>query len=347
VQQSAFPGRYDERMEDAQDLYDRLAGEPAQQETPVDPNRPDFNEFPSGRRAARTAAAPPSICSCCIRRRGRVTPQSRNFLGNPANRRVLPLHNQRSPDDHGVTVCDVVDTDQASWSVLSPRTTVPSTCASPARTRQLVARPTGCGSRAIDVAAYIAAQDCKKYGINPRVIPPYKVDPPGISDHRYVTQRLKDGTHTDVGDNFPWDVFADMVAATSPTPSRPTRTPPPVVMTRRRETRSAKYSRRPAAGGNASDGKPPSKHSPNSATTYSAPTTKTKPGSAGEHRRERQMDRIRSRRHDDPDAPRNAPNWHAVSLLNEKLYDRFQSTHALGQTRDKSTTRHHRRSRWS
>jgi hypothetical protein len=32
--------------------------------------------------------------------------------------------------------------------------------------------------------------------------------------------------------------------------------------------------------------------------------------------------------------PRNAPNWHAVSLLNQKLYDRFQSTHALGQVRD-------------
>jgi hypothetical protein len=37
----------------------------------------------------------------------------------------------------------------------------------------------------------------------------------------------------------------------------------------------------------------------------------------------------------DPDAPRNAPNWHAVSLLNEKLYDRFQSTHPHGQTRVK------------
>jgi hypothetical protein len=27
-----------------------------------------------------------------------------------------------------------------------------------------------------------------------------------------VTQVLKDGTHTDVGDNFPWDYFAERVA---------------------------------------------------------------------------------------------------------------------------------------
>lgn len=38
----------------------------------------------------------------------------------------------------------------------------------------------------------------------------------------------------------------------------------------------------------------------------------------------------------DPPAARNAPNWHAVSLINEKLYDRFQSTHALGLTRIKT-----------
>ena len=37
---------------------------------------------------------------------------------------------------------------------------------------------------------------------------------------------------------------------------------------------------------------------------------------------------------DDPATPRNAPNWHAVSLLNQKLYDRFHATHPLGQVRD-------------
>jgi hypothetical protein len=41
--------------------------------------------------------------------------------------------------------------------------------------------------------------------------PPYNSNPPGISDHKYVTQWLKDGTHTDVGNNFPWDVFTAAV----------------------------------------------------------------------------------------------------------------------------------------
>lgn len=38
----------------------------------------------------------------------------------------------------------------------------------------------------------------------------------------------------------------------------------------------------------------------------------------------------------DPAAKPTDPNYHAVSLINEKLYTRFQSTHPLGQTRVKS-----------
>lgn len=43
------------------------------------------------------------------------------------------------------------------------------------------------------------------------VAPPYAGRIPGISDHRYVTQVLKDGTHTDVGDQFPWDYFTERI----------------------------------------------------------------------------------------------------------------------------------------
>lgn len=39
---------------------------------------------------------------------------------------------------------------------------------------------------------------------------------------------------------------------------------------------------------------------------------------------------------DPVNAKRTDPNWHAVSLINEKLYDRFRSTHPLGQTREKA-----------
>lgn len=128
------------------------------------------------------------------------------------------------PTDHGVTVVDVVDTDEASWSVLSANNRSINLCfagssASWSRAQWLKQ------SRAIDAAAYIAVQDCKKYGIPIKVLaPPYTSDPPGISDHKYVTEWLKDGTHTDVGPNFPWDVLAAAVskyAAVGPAPDQP------------------------------------------------------------------------------------------------------------------------------
>jgi N-acetyl-anhydromuramyl-L-alanine amidase AmpD len=115
--------------------------------------------------------------------------------------------------DHGVTVVDVVDTDYAAWAVGNSNDRSINLCFAgswAAWSREQWMRQ----SRAIDVAAYLCVQDCTKYSINPKVIaPPYNSDPPGISDHRYCTQYLKDGnTHTDVGDNFPWDFFGQRVA---------------------------------------------------------------------------------------------------------------------------------------
>jgi len=94
-------------------------------------------------------------------------------------------------------------------------------------------------SKAIEVAAYLAVADCVKYKIPIVVIPPpYRKDPPGISDHAYVTKRLKDGNHTDVGASFPWDYFAECVSKFMPkaqpkkepekppvTPANPTKPP--------------------------------------------------------------------------------------------------------------------------
>lgn len=109
--------------------------------------------------------------------------------------------------DGGVTVCDVVDTDYASWSVLSANNRSINLCfagSSASWTREQWMKQ----SKAIEVAAWLAAQDCIKYKIPIRVIPPpYTSPPPGISDHRYVTKYLGDGNHTDVGDRFPWDFF--------------------------------------------------------------------------------------------------------------------------------------------
>ncbi|NDF13388.1 MAG: hypothetical protein EB060_11330, partial [Proteobacteria bacterium] len=126
------------------------------------------------------------------------------WLANPANK--VSYHYTISMDarDKGITVCDVVDTDRASWSVLSANNRSINLCFAGSRSswsRQQWLDKVG---RAIDVAAYLAVQDCRKYGIPFTVIPPpYSQGRAGISDHRYVTRVLKDGSHTDVGDGFP------------------------------------------------------------------------------------------------------------------------------------------------
>lgn len=142
------------------------------------------------------------------------------FLANPANN-VSYHYTVSQAGDGGVTVCDVVDTDYASWSCLSANNRSINLCFAGSSVNwsrnDWLAQ-----SKALDVAAYIAVQDCKKYGIALKILsPPYKSAPPGISDHKYVTQYLGDGTHTDVGPNFPWDVFASYVAKWSQPQSAP------------------------------------------------------------------------------------------------------------------------------
>lgn len=131
--------------------------------------------------------------------------------------------------DHGVTVCDVVDTDRASWSVLSANNRSINLCFAGSRTSwtrtQWMQQ-----SRAIDVAAYLCVKDCLKYGIPIKVMPWGKYGPPGgITDHHYVTQYLGAGTHTDCGPNFPWDYFAQRIQyyADALTPAPPPPPPPP------------------------------------------------------------------------------------------------------------------------
>lgn len=110
--------------------------------------------------------------------------------------------------DNGGTVVDVVDTDYSSWSVLSANPFSINLCFAGSRAGWSRAEWLDRMGRAIEIAAWLAVQDCRKYGIPTTVIaPPYRRGP-GISDHNYVTQVLGMGTHTDVGPGFPWDVFA-------------------------------------------------------------------------------------------------------------------------------------------
>jgi N-acetyl-anhydromuramyl-L-alanine amidase AmpD len=174
--------------------------------------RPDFNEYPVWSPNCQPRYGTPVDLWLIHTQEGAGNADSlAHYLNNPANQ--VSYHYTISEDyhDHGVTVCDVVDTNQAAWAVLSANTRSINLCfagssVSWTRDQWLLQ------SNAIDVAAYLCVQDCRRYGIPATVLaPPYTCDPPGISDHKYVTQWLRDGNHSDVGDQFPWDVFTAAV----------------------------------------------------------------------------------------------------------------------------------------
>jgi hypothetical protein len=131
---------------------------------------------------------------------GNGTPESlAAYLNNPDN--GASYH--RTIGDGRVV--NVVPLDRASWSVLDANSYTENICfagsrASWSREEWLEIEDD------IQIACWLAVQDCETLGIEPVVIaPPYDVRD-GISDHKYVTQALGIGTHTDVGPNFPWDV---------------------------------------------------------------------------------------------------------------------------------------------
>lgn len=178
-------------------------------------DRPDFNEYPvwspnrSGRQGRRV-----DLFLLHTQEGGSVkdgADRLARWMQNPATQVSYHYTISQDPVDNGVTVCDVVDTDYMSWSALSANSRSINLCFAGSTvnwSREQWMKQ----SRAIDVAAYLCVQDCKKYGIALNVLaPPYSSPPPGISDHKYVTQYLKDGSHTDVGNNFPWDYFARCV----------------------------------------------------------------------------------------------------------------------------------------
>lgn len=179
----------------------------------IDPNRPDFNEWPmwspnnSDRRGTKV-----DLFLLHTQEGGGGDAAAENLAKYLQGNNVSYHYTISQASDGGVTVVDVVDTDRAAWSVLSANPRSINLCfagsrASWSRSEWMKQ------SKAIDVAAYLAVQDCRKYrGIPTTVIaPPYTTARAGISDHAYVTKVLKDGSHTDVGPNFPWDVFAAAV----------------------------------------------------------------------------------------------------------------------------------------
>ncbi|WP_067897656.1 N-acetylmuramoyl-L-alanine amidase [Nocardia vaccinii] len=202
VQKSAYPGRYDQRMSEAQELYDRLAGTPTAREVPA--GKPEYTEI-DRMGNSRDMRSRPLTNFLLHTEEGDSSAEGLAGYLNNTNNGVSYHYTLRD----GILV-DVVDTDYASWSALNANAFTLNLCFAGSHAAwsrdEWMQR-----ERDIEIASYIAVQDCHKYGIPLQVIKPPYVQASGITDHRYVTQCLGIGTHTDVGDGFPWDVFENYV----------------------------------------------------------------------------------------------------------------------------------------
>ncbi len=109
----------------------------------------------------------------------------------------------------GGVVIDIIDTDRASWSVLDANPYTINLCfagSKAAQSRQLWLTVYGDD---IDNAALLFVQDAKKYALQQKSLTWDEIGEgkSGATDHYGITMGLGIGNHTDVGPNFPWDVF--------------------------------------------------------------------------------------------------------------------------------------------
>lgn len=113
------------------------------------------------------------------------------------------------------TLIGSVNTDRAAWSVLDANPYTLNLCFAGSRAAMSREEWIGKFGNAIDLAAQVAVRDCIQYGIDLNVhgrdYDKIRRRIEGICDHSGITYGLSIGDHTDVGANFPWDVFADRV----------------------------------------------------------------------------------------------------------------------------------------
>ncbi len=209
--------------------------------TVPDSNRPDFNEFPfflSGNSSDRNVAdvdlwllhtqEPPKGSD----NRNDAALELRNFLeSTKGSANPVSYHYTGSmANDGGTTVVDCVDTDEACWAVGNSNSRSINFCIAGSRSDWTRQEWLDNERGTIEAAAYLFVQDCAKYPkLKARVIAPNYSAPPGAADHNYCTKFLRDGNnHTDVGPNFPWDVFSAAVAKYSGANTTPPVVPPPV-----------------------------------------------------------------------------------------------------------------------
>jgi N-acetyl-anhydromuramyl-L-alanine amidase AmpD len=245
VQKSAFPTRYDQRMADAQALYNQLTSSPG----------------PAPVTASQTPAGTKPFTETDLTQnndndedRGGQTP------------RLIILHTEEGAmtgsafeewmANNGVSygyvvnpdgsVIDMETDDVGSWSVLDPANEISiNICYAGsyvAWSRQDWLNNMQMG---IKSAAYVIVRECLKFKIPIQILigndyPKIKTQG-GITDHYAitVTQLSPGSTHTDVGPSFPWDVLQTYLTqftppstaiATGPAPTTAP-TPPPAPAT--------------------------------------------------------------------------------------------------------------------
>lgn len=224
VQQSAFPTRYDAAFPQAVAQYNRLTAPPeVSPVSNVTTTAPAFNYLNWTDRCSNWQdrdGTPIDLLLLHTQEGNGDAEDLANFLINSANT-SNPVSYHRVIDN-SVTVIDVVNMPNACWAVMNSNNRSINMCFAGSTvnwSRDEWLANMGAG---IDVAAYLFVLDGHAWNIPLHVIPGpnYNSDPPGISDHRYCSDYLQDGnTHVDVGNNFPWDIFADAVAKYSGTPA--------------------------------------------------------------------------------------------------------------------------------
>lgn len=210
VQRSAYPARYDQRFAEASALYDAVASTTPTPEVPAMPTAPfkEIDMMTGGGRDSRFGARISYWLLHTEEGSGDTDPVRLGRYCSGAN--GVSYHYTAG---RGI-VCDLVDTDFASWSVLSANPYTINLCF--AGSRAGMSRDEWLKTFKADIrnAAYLAVQDAKKYGMAIEVIGTggkYSGKRQGFADHQFVTKVLKIGTHTDVGSGFPTDYFAQCV----------------------------------------------------------------------------------------------------------------------------------------
>lgn len=231
VQQSAYPTRYDAEFAAAVAQYNRLTSEaPVSTASNITTAAPVFNYQNWTDRCPNWQDRDGTTIDLVLlhTQEGSGTAEDlAHFLIGSANT-ANPVSYHRTIDN-AVTVIDVVNMPNACWAVENSNNRSINMCFAGSTVNWSRDEWLANMANGIDVAAYLAVLDCHAWGIPLNVIPGpnYNSDPPGISDHRYCSDYLRDGnTHTDVGDNFPWDVFTAAVKKYSGAPLPPPPAPP-------------------------------------------------------------------------------------------------------------------------